>query len=49
VRLWDNFFWPAFNVADSAITVGAISLVIIALIKMRKKDEPEPKPGNTNV
>ena len=24
---YKNFFWPAFNVADSAITVGAVLLV----------------------
>jgi signal peptidase II len=49
VRLWGNFFWPAFNVADSAITVGAISLAIIALVKMRKKDESGPKSGKKDV
>ena len=49
VRLWGNFFWPAFNVADSAITVGAISLAIIALVKMRKKDESGPKTGKKDV
>ena len=32
IRLWDDFFWPAFNVADSAITVGAIALAVIAII-----------------
>ena len=25
--LWHDFHWPAFNVADSAITVGALTLV----------------------
>jgi signal peptidase II len=42
VRLWGNFYWPAFNAADSAITVGAISLAVIALVKMGRKDEPNP-------
>jgi signal peptidase II len=37
VRIWDNLFWPAFNVADSAITIGSISLAIIILIGLRKK------------
>jgi signal peptidase II len=27
----DAFYWPAFNVADSAITVGAVCLVIASL------------------
>jgi signal peptidase II len=49
VRLWGNFFWPAFNVADSAITVGAISLAIIALVTMRKKDESKSKPGTKEI
>lgn len=44
VRLWDNVFWPAFNVADSAITVGAILLAFVALVNLGKKHEP--KPGN---
>ncbi len=25
---WQRFYWPAFNVADSAITVGAVLLVV---------------------
>lgn len=49
LRLWGNFYWPAFNVADSAITVGAISLAVIALVKLRKKDESTPKAGKKDV
>ena len=45
VRLWGNVFWPAFNVADSAITVGAILLAVVALASLGKKHEP--KPGTT--
>jgi signal peptidase II len=44
VRLWENFYWPAFNVADSAISVGAISLAVIALVKLGDKNEPGKKP-----
>jgi signal peptidase II len=47
VRLWANFYWPAFNVADSAITVGALSLAVVALVKLGKRNEP--KPGNKSV
>jgi len=27
VRLWGNFHWPAFNLADTAIVVGIITLI----------------------
>ena len=33
-----GFYWPAFNVADSAITVGAIFLAISALTANDKKE-----------
>jgi signal peptidase II len=26
-RLWGNFYWPAFNIADAAITVGVFVLI----------------------
>jgi signal peptidase II len=34
-----GFYWPAFNVADSAITVGAILLVFGQLTVTNKKTE----------
>lgn len=34
-----GFYWPAFNVADSAITVGAILLVFEQLTGAGKKNE----------
>ena len=48
VRLWDNFYWPAFNVADSAITTGAILLAAVALSAFGKKHEPGPETGKTD-
>jgi signal peptidase II len=27
----DVYYWPAFNIADSAITLGALLLVIVSL------------------
>jgi lipoprotein signal peptidase len=34
-----GFYWPAFNIADSAITVGAVLLVFSTLTA---KDKPKP-------
>ena len=34
---WDRAYFPAFNVADSAITVGAAFLVLDALLEGRRK------------
>ena len=39
VRLWGGVFWPAFNIADSAITVGAISLGIIAITGLGRHEK----------
>jgi signal peptidase II len=38
VRLWHDFHWPAFNVADSAITVGSIVLVVFVFLTIRKEN-----------
>jgi signal peptidase II len=38
VRVWHDFYWPAFNVADSAITVGAIILVFFIIFGMKQKN-----------
>ncbi len=38
IRLWHGFHWPAFNVADSAITVGTISSVAFIFWILRKGD-----------
>ncbi len=27
IRLWSNFHWPAFNIADAAIVVGVFTLI----------------------
>jgi signal peptidase II len=36
----DTYHWPAFNVADSAITIGVIFLVLH--FALEKQKEPEP-------
>ena len=27
LRLWGSFYWPAFNIADAAITIGVVVLI----------------------
>ena len=34
---WQQHYFPAFNVADSAITVGAAFLVLDALLEGRRR------------
>lgn len=38
VRLWHDFHWPAFNVADSAITVGVIALACFIFLALKKEN-----------
>lgn len=38
VRLWHDFHWPAFNLADSAITVGAFTLAYFLVSSLKKED-----------
>jgi signal peptidase II len=43
VRLW-TYIWPAFNVADSAITIGA-ALVLIELLFSAHRAPVSPRAG----
>jgi signal peptidase II len=43
VRLWGDFYWPAFNIADSAITVGMILLIWFIVASTVKKDGSRSK------
>jgi signal peptidase II len=45
VRLWRNYHWPTFNVADSAITVGSIMLLVFIFLTFRKTDGSSSKTG----
>ena len=33
---WDRWYWPAFNVADSAISIGAVLLLLDAFRRPKK-------------
>jgi len=46
VSLWRDFHWPAFNVADSAITVGSIMLIIFIFSAFRKGDGKSSEAGS---
>ena len=37
-----GWYFPAFNVADSAITVGAAALILDSFRERRATDRPEP-------
>ena len=38
VRLWHDYHWPAFNVSDSAISIGVIALIFFILWGLKKED-----------
>jgi signal peptidase II len=40
----DPPYWPAFNLADVAITLGAITLAVVAFRAPAKESEPEAAP-----
>jgi len=46
VRLWGDVYWPTFNVADSAITVGVIVLVCFIFWVLKKEDNRPAKSGS---
>lgn len=41
---WKNYHWPAFNLADAAITLGVLLLLFDALLENRKTDLRCEKP-----
>lgn len=49
VRLWPEYHWPTFNVADSAITVGAIALACFISVAVRKENGHPSEAGNQGI
>jgi len=49
IRLWGDVYWPAFNVADSCITVGTCILAISVLLTVQKGNTSSAVSGNKNV
>ncbi|MEY3670309.1 MAG: signal peptidase II [Burkholderiaceae bacterium] len=39
---WQGWHWPAFNLADSGITLGAFLIITDELLRMRKPREAAP-------
>ena len=42
---YNDYYWPAFNVADSAISVGAVFLIIDTLFRKQDKEHNENTSG----
>ena len=47
-RLWGDFYWPAFNIADAAITVGVFVLIYSFYRSGLFSKEYEPNHGPQN-
>jgi signal peptidase II len=41
----DAPLWPTFNLADVAITLGALGLILVSMNPTQARDEAKPKPG----
>ncbi|MDD5758076.1 MAG: signal peptidase II [Desulfobulbaceae bacterium] len=44
---WQGYHWPAFNIADSAITVGVGIFLIAHLVQFRHDNKSEVAPKNS--
>lgn len=38
---WEGWYWPSFNLADSAITVGVVLLLLDGLLSGARSKEPD--------
>ena len=43
-----GYHWPAFNIADSAISIGVVSLLIIFALDKKKEDPPSETVAQEN-
>jgi signal peptidase II len=43
-----GYHWPAFNVADSGIMIGAIILIVDSLFTKQKINDPETASGEAS-
>jgi len=41
----DFHFWPVFNIADTAITVGALLIVVVLVISIEREERQTGTPG----
>ena len=48
VHWYSSFHWPAFNVADSAITIGICLLALDMLFDSKRKKRPHAAEGNSS-
>ena len=44
---WDDWYFPAFNVADSAVSVGAALMILDVLLSSRR-DSEQPSGGEAS-
>jgi signal peptidase II len=45
---YDGYHWPAFNIADSFISVGAVSLIIYSLFFQQHEKQDSNNEGKEN-
>ena len=45
---WEGAYFPAFNIADSAITIGAIMLVLDVFFDARREKAAATKAADLN-
>ena len=42
-----GYWWPVYNVADIAVTVGAVALLVHVMATSRRQDEAGVRPGGS--